>query len=365
MKIISLVLTGFLLVSLTACSPPEPPPVPEVARPAKMFTVQAPGTNMVRSFPGEVKATDEAELAFRVSGELVEFPAMRGRQVKQGDLLARLDDADFIAHMNQAQAHYDLSKAQFERAAELVDRQLVSRAEYDQRNALMKVRKSDLTRARNNLGYTTMVAPFDGVVAQRLAENFESVSAGQVVLILQTGEMVDVIVDVPESIVARIERRVGDRHSTPLKVVFDAASDMTFDAYYKEHEAKADPATLTYKVTLSMPAPEEINILPGMTATVIADIAHLFEGVRDSYLVPIESVFAAEDMPLDTDVRYVWKVNPETMRANRAPVNVGALTGDNIVVMSGLQPGERLISAGVNAVVEGMLVREMTREAGL
>jgi len=102
-----------------------------------------------------------------------------------------------------------------------------------------------------------------------------------------------------------------------------------------------------------------------MTATVIADVGHLFQGVKDSYLVPIESVFAAEDMPLDTDVRYVWKVNPETMRANRAPVSVGALTGDNIVVMTGLEPGDILISAGVNAVVEGMLVREMKREAGL
>jgi RND family efflux transporter MFP subunit len=330
-----------------------------------MFTVQAPGANMIRSFPGEVKATDEADLAFRVNGELVQFPARRGVQVKQGDLLARLDDADFIAAMNQAQAHYDLAKAQFERAAELVDRQLVSQAEFDQRNALMKVRMSDLTRARNNLSYTYLEAPFDGVVAQRLAENYESVSAGQVVLILQTGDMVDIIVDVPESIVARIERKAGDRVTPPLKVIFDAASDIVFEAHYKEHETKADSATLTYKVTVSMPAPMGINILPGMTATVIADIAHLFEGDTDNYLVPIESVFAAEDMPLDSDTRYVWKVNPETMRANRAPVSVGALTGDNIVVKAGLQPGDQLISAGVNAVVEGMLVREMKREAGL
>jgi RND family efflux transporter MFP subunit len=352
-------------VLLAACSKPEPPPAAEVARPAKIFTVQPPGGNMIRSFPGEVKATDEAELAFRVSGELVEFPATRGREITQGDLLARLDDADFIAALNQAQAQYDLAKAQFERAAELVDRQLVSQAEYDQRNARMKVSLSDLTRARNNLRYTSLVSPFDGVVARQLAENHESVSAGQVVLIVQTGEMVDVIVDVPESIVARIERRIGDRHTPPLKVIFDAASDIVFTAFYKEHETKADPATLTYKVTVSMPAPEEINILPGMTATVIADVSHLFEGETDSFLVPIESVFAAEDMPLDSDVRYVWKINAETMRASRTPVNVGPLTGDNIVVMAGLQQGDLIISAGVNAVVEGMLVREMTRESGL
>ena len=70
--------------------------------------------------------------------------------------------------------------------AELIDRQLIAQADYDQRLALMKVRQSDLTRARNNLDYTRLVAPFDGIIARRLAENFETVSNGQVVLTLNT-----------------------------------------------------------------------------------------------------------------------------------------------------------------------------------
>jgi len=185
-KIFNLVLTGFLFLSLTACSRPEPPPPPEVARPAKLFTVVGPDELMMRSFPGEVKASDEANLAFRVNGKLVEFPANRGIQVNQGDLLARLDPSDYQAEVNQAQAQYDLAVAQFDRAAELVGRKLISQAEYDQRLALKKVRKSDLTRATNNRDYTQLFAPFDGVVARRLSENFESVAAGQVVLILQT-----------------------------------------------------------------------------------------------------------------------------------------------------------------------------------
>jgi RND family efflux transporter MFP subunit len=362
--------TGILLATLlllltTACGEDAPPPRSEVARPAKIYTVQAPGANFIRSFPGEVQATDEAELAFRVPGELVEFPATRGMQVKQGDLLARLDDADYQAALDQAQAQYDLAKSQFDRAAELVERQLVSQADYDQKNAMMKVRQSNLTRARNNLDYTRLIAPFDGVVARRMAENFESVAAGQVVLVLQTGDMVDVIVDVPESIVARMERTAANRAPRPVSVTFDSASDQVYQAYYKEHETQADPATLTYKVTVSLPVPDGINILPGMTATVLADVAQLFEGEADGFLVPIEAVFAAEDAPLDSDTRYVWKVDPETMRTARAGVSVGALTGDSIVVLEGLLAGEMVIAAGVNSVTEGMLVREMSREAGL
>jgi RND family efflux transporter MFP subunit len=362
---LSLILTGLFLVFLTACSQTEPPPQPEVARPAKLFTVVDPSELMMRSFPGEVQASDEANLAFRVSGKLVEFPANRGIRVKQGDLLARLDESDYQAAVNQARAQYDLSVAQFDRAAELVGRQLVSQAEYDQRNALMKVRKSDLTRASNNLDYTQLFAPFDGVVASRLAENFENVTAGQVVLVLQTGQMVDVIVDVPESIVARVERTRHERDPNPVQVRFGSSSN-TYTAYYKEHETKADSATLTFKVTFSLPVPDDMNVLPGMSATVIANLAELFAAeTAGATLVPIEAVFSAEDQPLDADRRQVWVIDPATMRASRRDVKVGPLTSQSIAVLEGLDPGELIVAAGVNAVREGMWLRPMERERGL
>ena len=103
-KIFNLVLTGFSFLSLTACSRPEPPPLPEVARPAKLFTVVGPNELMMRSFPAKYRASGESNLAFRVSGKLVEFPANRGIEVHQGDLLARLDHSDYQAAVNEAQA---------------------------------------------------------------------------------------------------------------------------------------------------------------------------------------------------------------------------------------------------------------------
>lgn len=362
----SLILAGFLLVIFTACSRPEPPPAPEVARPARLFTVEGPNAQIIRSFPGEVQASDQADLAFRVGGKLIEFPATRGIRVKQGQLLARLDPADYQAAANQAQAEYTLAVAQFERAAELIDRQLVSQAEYDQRNSLMQVRQSALVRAQNNLDYTGLYAPFDGVVGRRLAENFENVAAGQVVMIIQTDQMIDVLVDVPESIVARVERTRVNQDPLPVQVRFGSSQDRTFEAYYKEHETTADPATLTFRVTFSLPMPESVNVLPGMSATVIADLSELFyDEVGDQTLVPIEAIFSAEEEPLDAEFRQVWVVDPDTMRATRHEVRVGQLSGDRIAILEGLEEGEMIISAGVNGVQEGMLVRPMQRERGL
>ncbi len=363
-KLAPLVFT-FIIVFIAGCTREPPAPKAEVIRPAKLFTVEDWAASNLRSFPGSVSATDEAQLAFRVSGELIDLPGTRGKRVKQGELLAQLDPADYKAALQQATAQYELAKAQFQRAEELINRQLVARAEYDQRQARMRVTESDLIRAQNNLSYTSINAPFDGVVARQLVDNFESVSAGQVVLILQTGEMIDVIVDIPESIVARVERRSDRNREVPVSVRFDSAGDRMYDALYKEHETLSDAATLTFKVTFSLPTPQDINILPGMTATVIVDLNRML-GVEDTgYLVPVEAVFSAEDEPVDSPTRFVWTVDPETMRTHRTPVTVGDLSGDRIAVLDGVAAGDMLVAAGVNSIVEGTPVRPMERESGL
>ena len=91
----------------------------------------------------------------------------------------------------------------------------------------------------------------------------------------------------------------------------------------------------------------------------------LFGGESEGHLVPIEAVFAAEDEALESETRYVWKVDSETMRASRQGVRVGSLTGNNIVVLEGIESGDMIVSAGVNSVLENMLLRKMSREAGL
>jgi multidrug efflux pump subunit AcrA (membrane-fusion protein) len=102
-----------------------------------------------------------------------------------------------------------------------------------------------------------------------------------------------------------------------------------------------------------------------MSATVIANLSDLFSGETTATLVPIEAVFSAEDQPLEADHRQVWIVDPDSMRATRRDVKVGPLTGQNIAILEGLEAGDLIVSAGVNAVQEGMWIRPMERERGL
>ena len=97
----------------------------------------------------------------------------------------------------------------------------------------------------------------------------------------------------------------------------------------------------------------------------IANIGALYRRETEGVIVPIEAVFSAEEEPLDAEDKYVWLVNPDSMRAMRKAVRVGQLRGSDITVLEGLSEGDLIISAGVNAVQENMLVRPMEREGGL
>jgi multidrug efflux pump subunit AcrA (membrane-fusion protein) len=102
-----------------------------------------------------------------------------------------------------------------------------------------------------------------------------------------------------------------------------------------------------------------------MTASIITDLSKLLEEVADQLILPVEAVFAAEDQPLNSEERFVWKYNPDTQQVTRATVKVGELTTNGIIVTEGLSQGEQVVAAGVHFLKEGQKVRPMVRERGL
>ncbi|MFN3579799.1 MAG: efflux RND transporter periplasmic adaptor subunit [Pseudomonas sp.] len=362
-RLLCLPLTACLF--LTACSPaPEPPA--EVVRPVKVFTVADPLDEQVREFPARLKAPEEAQLSFRLGGQLQQLQVREGQKVKRGELIGELDNTDFQLRLNDRQATYDLTRSQLERMAQLVERQMVSRAEYEERQAQFNSAEAALNLTRQELAYTRLLAPFDGVVARTHVERFQVVQPNEPIITLYSGDSMDVVFQLPESLLAGLRPDINPIDYRPT-VRLESLPGTQLEAVYKEHSSQPDPKTLTYQVTLSMPSPEGLVLLPGMTASVQVDFAQisLIGDLGMRVLVPVEAVFSPDSA--DAGIRQVWVLeeHEEGLKVQARDVIVGQLTHNGIEVMTGLKAGERIVAAGGGELIEGQSVRVWERERGL
>jgi multidrug efflux system membrane fusion protein len=199
------------------------------------------------------------------------------------------------------------------------------------------------------LEYTRLKAPFDGVIAQKYVDNYQEVQAKQAVLSLQNVTDVEVLIDVPELMVAPV------RKSKPrFYAEFTADPNRRFELRIKEFATQADPVTQTYRVVLVMPAPAGIRILPGMTVNVAIEFTEEAGAVAE-ILVPASAVFAD-----DAGHPQVWVIDPQTMKAQRRAVVTGELSGgDSIRIVSGLNADETIAVSGVGMLSEGQTVRAL------
>lgn len=336
-------------------------PRAQIVRPAKIFQVADPASQSFRNFPAEVEANADSKLAFRVSGQIIEFPVKAGNEVKESQLLARLDPKDFKLHLDDRQARYELAKSQFERAKSLLERKLAPQSDYDEAKANLSVALSSLKVAKTDLEYTYLRAPFAGSIAKVMVEKYENIQAKQTILGLQTRDLVDVSIQMPESIVSRVKKETKYQPT----VTFDSHPNKEFLVTVKEWDTQADPSTLTYKVVFSLPTPQDFNVLPGMTANIRIDLSKVTDFSLGNFLLPVGAVFAAEDAPLSSKLRHVWKVDPQSMKVSRIEVTVGEIRSQGIEVLSGIKSGDQVISAGVHFLSEGMQIRPWNREKGL
>ena len=360
MKAIIRIFALLLLAAAVACVflyHPEakeddtPPPV----RPIKSMLVGPPATLPTISFPGTVDATAGVDLSFDVSGRIIEFPAVRGMEVKEGDLLARLDDRDYANDVKSAEAELAYYQSNFKRMEVALAQNAVSQDDYYSAKASADKARAALEIAQKALEDTRLNARFGGYVSETYADNYDTVSSGTAILKLQDLSAFDLIVSVPESYVLSAEADI--RAEFIFEASFDSLPGRTFPVRVKDAARVADPVTQTYRATFTLDAPEGINILPGMTCTVSATIPESeIPAVSGGYLVvPSGAVGAAADKS-----SFVWRLEDNgdgTYTVRRATVTLGERSGEDIYVLSGLNAGDRIAVAGVTVLTEGRIVR--------
>jgi RND family efflux transporter MFP subunit len=351
-----------VIAGLAACSSDEQVVSEPVSRPVKLFIVEGDEVDAVRSFPGKVDASQRAELAFRVSGKLQELLVKEGDLVQEGQVLARLDPADYELVLEDRRAKFDNNERNFRRAKELVADGNISRLDFDRMEAEYRSASAALSQAEKDLEYTVLESPFRGRIAQRDVENFEEVLAKQTVLWLQNIDQLDITINLPESVVRSVRGSVkkegvtGPGHTSPMvraTAQFEGRGDQTFTLTPKEIATKADAQTQTYRATFTMPAPIDFTVLPGMTVTVALDLSELvsYEKVR---WVPARAVQA--DSGLEPRV---WILDPGTMTVSSREVAIGRMSGSMIEITDGLAGGEEIVAVGAPYLAEGMAVTRM------
>lgn len=345
----SVLLMLLLAAMLASCKDREEIAMPEPVKPVKLLTVQAGQEQLNMSLPGRVRAARRSELSFKVSGPLEKLPIDEGQVVKKGDLIAQILPRDFQTAINEAKARELEAEQQYQRYKELYAKQQVSKADFDRYRASRDVARAKLEDAQNALKDTTLVAPFDGVIAKRYVENFEKVQAKQPIVYLQLIDQLEILIDVPELMMAQFKQS----GNVEVSAEFDAAAGSKYSLIIKEFSTDADPATQTYQVVLTMDQPQEANILPGMTAKVSASAEELYGTGGTSILIPAIAVLNDAD-----NQDFIFQFDRETKTVKKLPVRIGNLEGSqNVLIEEGLKGGEEIVIAGITKLQDGMKVR--------
>jgi multidrug efflux system membrane fusion protein len=362
-----LILSVVVALSVAGCS--RPAALPEPIRSVKLMTVAASGVTARQELSGEVRARTESRLSFRVGGKLIERPAEVGQVVKAGQLLARLDASDLLlasqaaqAQVAAAQSQRDLAAADLKRFTDLKAQGFVSGAEIERRQATLQAAEATLRQARaqgavqgHQADYTRLLADATGVVVSVEAEVGQVVAAGSPVVRIARDGARDVVFSIPESDLSLI--KPGLKAQVRLWANTAQGMDTPLLGEVREVAASADPVTRTFLVKLALPVDAVAPL--GATAYVVLPPA---SGDAPAVIkLPTSALMSAN--AADKTSSAVWVFDVATSTVQSRPVQVGGADGNEIVILSGLKPGDEVVVAGVHVLSPGQHVTRFAAAA--
>lgn len=308
--------------------------------PVRVTTLVAAPTADIRDafYVGTIEEETSAAMSFPVGGTLLRTHAEEGSRVRQGDPLAELDPTSARQTFEAAQAALAQAEDACRRLKQLYDAESLPEIQWIEAQTRLRQARSACEIARKNLDDCTLRAPFSGVVGKRQASAGETVLPGMSVMTLLRIGSVKVRFSVPEQEIAAL------RTDSRLKVSVAALGGRTFPARRIEKGAVANPAAHTYDVraTLENPAGE---LLPGMVCRVEAAPAEAVEEIA----LPVRAVQRAGD-----GTRFVWTVRGDS--AVRTPVTTGRMVDNRLTITAGLEPGDRVVTDGMQKIGAGSKV---------
>ncbi len=327
----------------------------EVVQPRPVRTVIAATGNAGETvtLTGHIEAQDEVPLAFRISGRMLERPVRVGDQVKAGQLVAKLDAQDEVNALRSAQASLAASQAAFTQARAAFERQRTllaqghtPRAQFDLAEKALHTAQAQvddgeaqLATAGRRVSFTLLTADGDGTVTAVGAEPGQVVQAGQRIVLLARQGGRDAVFDVP----AQLLRDAPE----DAAITVSLASDRTLTAAGRVREVapQADPVTRTFKVRVGLTnPPAEMRLGSTVNGQMRLESAPMIT-------IPASALTESGGQPA------VWIVDPKKNTVSMHNIEVLRFDPGTVVVSHGLENGDIVVTAGVQALHPGQEVR--------
>lgn len=332
---------------LASCSDRQPPPATDqMIRSAKVMTIEAANATQPLQLVGRVDAVQTVEMSFQVGGPLTQLPVLEGASLKKGDLIASLELNDFHLSVREAAAQLKLATQDLERKRRVLANDGIAKSAVEDAETIQHLRQVQLEKAREALSDARLIAPFDAYVAKRYVDRFTNIRPLDPIVRLHDLSQLVILTSIPESLLAT----VSPERVLQLSATFDFLPDQTFPLTYYENRGDAEHMAQTYEVSFTMENPPESNILPGMTARVSLELQNSGANNIIAYLPPTAIVADASNQ------LSVWLLNTDSGLVSRRFIQTGTPVKNLVPVMKGLTPGDVVVTAGANQLIEGMRV---------
>lgn len=335
-------------IVLTGCGDKAHKQAPSV-RPVR--TISAPPPVALSSLiqTGEIRAHEEVTLGFRLDGRILTRQAEVGDRVIAGQVLATQESETSRNQFSSAQADLNSARAAEQVAAlslrrmqllmpsGAIARSQLDSAQADWQAARAKRQSSEdaLKNAQENVSWTKLTAPADGVITQVSASAGQVVSAGQSVITLASGSLRDAVFDVADP------QSVPQQADSLFTISLLSAPSGVAQGHFRDVSPQADPQTRTWRLRITLDNPP-----PAMALGASVQLTLNASGPRLTAL-PASALTRSGDKPA------VFVVDEKTLTLHLRPVVIGRYSTSEIFLSAGVQPGERVVIAGVSKLREG------------
>jgi len=285
---------------------------------------------------GSVLANESLELKSEESGKITGLYFKEGKRVKKGELLLKINDEEILAQLEKEKYNQKLNQDIENRQRKLLEKDAISQEEYDNALNRLNTNTADLKLLEAQLDKTQITAPFDGVIGLRYISDGAYITPNTIVATLYNISP------------AKIEFAVPGRYSTQVrpgqKILFTIENDsQDFEGEVYAIEPRIDPTTRTLKIR-ALSENSKGLLLPGQ----FVKVGLILSSVSNAILVPTEAVIP----DLNNHKVYI----KEGGKAKEVKVETGMRTDTELEILSGLKPGDSLITTGILQLRPGIAV---------